>query len=67
MTNSGTVMLAGGIIGLLFVAITLGIVFLLISGLTWVVCWAFSIPFMWKYALGVWALIVLLNLVFKKN
>ena len=36
-------------------------------GLVKIVCWAFGIPFMWRYAIGIWAVIGLLGSVFKNG
>lgn len=48
-----------------FIALLI-VVGLLMSGLVWLVCWAFGIAFSWKYVVGVWALMFLYNL-FTKN
>ena len=36
-------------------------------GLVKIVCWAFGLTFMWRYAIGVWALICLLGNAFKNS
>lgn len=38
-----------------------------ITGLTWIICWAFSITFTWKYAVGAWAILFAINLLFNNN
>lgn len=40
---------------------------LVTAGLVKIVCWAFGITFMWRYAIGVWALICLLGSIFKNG
>jgi len=42
-------------------------VFGMYTGLVYVICWAIGTAFMWKYVLGVWALAVLIKLLFKKG
>ena len=37
------------------------------AGLVQIVCWAFCLTFRWRYALGIWAVIVLLGGIFKGN
>ena len=41
--------------------------FAVYSGLIWLVCWGFSIPFMWKYVFAVWAASVIITSLFKRN
>ncbi len=40
---------------------------LVTAGLVKIVCWAFGITFMWRYAIGIWALICLLGNIFKNG
>ena len=65
--NSGSELAAAGIGAIIAIAIVLGVVFLFISGLVWLFCFAFGYTFMWKYALGVWAAIILLRMVFGRK
>jgi hypothetical protein len=51
------------VIGIIMLALAI-IVFLFISGLVWLFCYAFGYTFMWKYALGIWAAIIMLRMVF---
>lgn len=37
------------------------------AALVKIICWAFGLTFMWRYAIGVWALICLLGNVFKNG
>jgi len=55
---------------LMIVAIIVAAVFLglgITAGLVKIVCWAFGLTFMWRYAIGVWALICLLGSIFKNG
>lgn len=56
-------MTAALIIIILYLAI-LCLSFLATAGLAWLVCWAFSLVFSWKIAIGVWAILALLSGVF---
>lgn len=60
----------------LLVILSLAISFLVIAGLTWVLCWAlpaigivaigsFTIVFSWKLALVVWVIVLLLQSIFR--
>ena len=51
---------------IVFIAL-LALSFLFTSGLVWLVCWAFSLTFTWKLAVGVYAVIALLGGVFKST
>ena len=35
--------------------------FLMVSGLTWVICWAFGFVFSWKLVIGIWAICILIK------
>lgn len=48
------------IIGLLLFLVIEALGFLIISGLYWIICWAFSLVFSWKIAIGVFAVYTLL-------
>ncbi len=47
------------IIGIILLALVAS--FLLVAGLMWIICWAFSLIFSWKLVIGVWAILVLLS------
>ena len=47
------------IIGIILLALVAS--FLLVAGLMWVICWAFSLIFSWKLVIGVWAILALLS------
>lgn len=55
---------------LMIVAIIVVAVFLELGitvSLVKIVCWAFGIPFMWRYAIGIWAAIGILGSIFKNG
>lgn len=55
---------------LMIVAIVVAAVILglgITVGLVKIVCWAFGIPFMWRYAIGIWAAIGLLGSIFNNG
>lgn len=54
------------IIAAVYVAVIL-LSILVTAGLVKLVCWAFGLTFMWRYAIGVWALICLLGNIFKNG
>lgn len=37
------------------------------AALVKIVCWAFGIPFMWRYAIGIWALLALVGGFFRNG
>lgn len=54
------------IIAAIYVAailLSIGITAMLVK----IVCWAFGIPFMWRYTIGIWAVIGLLGSIFKNG
>ena len=51
---------------IVFIAL-MALSFLFTSGLVWLVCWAFSLTFTWKLAVGVYAVIALLSGIFKST
>ena len=42
------------------IAIFIGLSFLIVAGLTWLICFGFGIAFSWRIAVGVFAVYVLL-------
>ena len=42
-----------------FVGAVLGGAFLLMSGVVWLFCWSFMIPFMWQYTWGMWLAVII--------
>lgn len=39
----------------------LAVSFLCTAGLVWIVCWAFSLMWNWKVAIGIWAALFLIS------
>ncbi len=54
-------------VAFMFFAIGVGISFLVFAGVTWVVCWAFTIDFLWRYAVGVWVIFIVLKRLLRNN
>lgn len=46
---------------ILFIGINL-ISFLVTAGITYLICFCFSLAFSWKIALGIWVILLLINL-----
>ena len=55
--------LIGTILGLI---LGYGIVFGIVSLLIWLICWGFALTFSWKLCVGIFAVVILLSLIFKK-
>lgn len=54
------------------IVVAVYVVFILLSilvtaGLVKIVCWEFGLTFMWRYAIGIWALMCLLGNIFKNG
>ena len=45
----------------LLLIVALLLTFLMVSGLTWVICWAFGFVFSWKIVVGIWAICILIG------
>lgn len=54
------------IVAAVYVAVIL-LSILVTVGLVKIVCWASGLTFMWRYAIGVWALICLFGTAFKSS
>lgn len=55
---------------LIFAAIYVALIVLSIgitAALVKIVCWAFGITFMWRYAIGIWALLALVGSFFRNG
>ena len=55
---------------LIFAAIYVALIILSIgitAALVKIVCWAFGLTFMWRYVIGIWALMCLLGNIFKNG
>lgn len=54
-----------GALGLIFMLIgILGVSYLVVAGITWLIFWCFGWTWSWLIALGIWALAVLLKILF---
>lgn len=54
-------------IGFMFVAFLLGLSYFVTAGLVYLVCLGFGFEWSWMLSLSVWALLILLKLVFKSS
>lgn len=45
----------------LMLLLGIALTFLMICGLTWVICWAFGFVFSWKIVIGIWAICILIG------
>lgn len=41
--------------------------FIVLAGLVYGICWAFNLTFTWKIVFGVWLIIILINIIIKKE
>jgi hypothetical protein len=48
------------------VVVTIGVSFSITAGLYAIICWAFGFNFSFKIAFGIWALLALLSVIFKR-
>lgn len=49
------------VIGILAIAAVLGISYLAVAGILWLVCLGFGLEWSWLLSLGVWALLILIK------
>lgn len=49
------------IIFLLLIAITSSLSFLVTAGIVYLICFCFGLAFSWRIALGIWAIMLLIN------
>lgn len=49
------------ILGIALVAIFLGLSYLIVAGLVWIICFGFGLEWSWLISLGVWALLILIR------
>lgn len=54
-------------IGFMLVAFLLGLSYLVTAGLVYLVCLGFGFEWSWMLSLGIWALLILLKMVFKSS
>lgn len=53
------------ILGIAFVAMMLALSFALTSAIIYDICWAFKLTFAWRYAFGIWLILLILRSVFR--
>lgn len=52
---------------IIIIIVGLAISFAIVAGLYWVICWAFSLTFSWKIAIGIWVIVTILRNIFKSS
>lgn len=62
----------GIVTGMSILAVLIGLAigaisFLVIAGILWLICWAFSLTFSWKIAFGIWLILLILRWVFSRR
>lgn len=55
------------LITLFILLLALGLDFALMSGVYWVVCWAFGFTFTWPIAIAIWLITIVLAGIFKSS
>lgn len=55
------------LLGLLVIIFAVGLSYLIVAGLTYLICLGFGLAWSWLLALGAWALILLLRSIFKSS
>lgn len=55
------------LITLLIFLLVLGLDFVIMSGIYWVVCWAFGFTFTWPIAIAIWLITIVLSGIFKSS
>lgn len=55
------------LITLLILLLALGLDFAIMSGVYWVVCWAFGFTFTWPIAIAIWLITIVLAGIFKSS
>lgn len=53
------------ILGVVFVVLMLALSFALTSAIIYGICWAFKLTFAWRYAFGIWLILLILRSVFR--
>lgn len=53
------------ILGVAFVGLMLVLSFALTSAIIYGICWAFKLTFAWRYAFGIWLILLILRSVFR--
>jgi hypothetical protein len=55
------------ILGVAFFAGALALSFVLTSAIIYGICWAFRLTFAWRYAFGVWLVLLILRSIFRSG
>nr|DAE60793.1 MAG TPA: hypothetical protein [Caudoviricetes sp.] len=58
--------LAAGLVYLLLVGLALAITWAVVTFFVWLICLCFDLPFNLLYATGIWLVIVLIKILFRK-
>lgn len=55
------------ILGVAFVVGTFALSFAIVSAIIYGICWAFKLTFAWRYAFGIWLILLLIESIFKRG
>ena len=55
------------ILGVAIFAGTLALSFVLTSAIIYGICWAFKLTFAWRYAFGIWLVLLILRSIFRSG
>ena len=55
------------ILGVAFFAGALALSFVLTSAIIYGICWAFKLTFAWRYAFGIWLILLLVGGIFERG
>lgn len=55
------------VLGIAFVVLMLALSFALTSAIIYGICWAFKLTFAWRYAFGIWLILLILRSVFRSG
>lgn len=67
MKNKALEKILVGIVAVVFIVGILALSFVLTSAIIYGICWAFKLTFAWRYAFGVWLVLLLARSVFKRG
>ena len=55
------------ILGVAFVVGTFALSFAIVSAIIYGICWAFKLVFTWRFAFGIWLILLVMQSVFRKG
>ena len=55
------------VLGVAFVAMMLALSFVATSAIIYGICWAFKLTFAWRYAFGIWLILLLIGGIFERG